>query len=143
MNLGRNFLFWLVVISIVAFLYSAFDQNNLGGAGYTKLAFSDFLNKIDEGNIKDVTIQGNNIDGHFNDGNRFNTYTPFYPELIERLKQGGVRIDAVPLDSKMNSLLGILISWFPLLLLLGVWIYFMKGMQGGGRGAMGVGKSRA
>ncbi len=142
MNLGRVFLFWLAVIFAVAFLYGSFNDNSFSNAGHTKLPFSEFLNKIDEGSVKDVTIQGNSIEGHFNDGNRFYTYAPYYPDLIERLKQGGAKIEAVPLDSKMNSFLGILISWFPVLLLIGVWVYFMRNMQGGGK-ALGFGKSRA
>ncbi len=141
-NIGRNLLFWLVIIMSLVMLYNLFGDSNIANNGYTKIAFSEFLNKIDEGTVRDVTLQGNNVEGHFNDGNKFATYMPNYPDLVERLKQNGVRIDAMPLDSKMNSLMGILISWFPLLLLVGVWVYFMRNMQGGGK-AMGFGKSRA
>ncbi len=138
----RNLLFWAVLIISVTLLYSSFDDGSLGGNNYTKLSFSEFLNKIDDGSIRDVTMQGNNLNGHLNNGTKFATYTPYYPELVERLKQAGVRIEAVPLDSKMNSIVGILASWFPLILLIGVWIYFMRNMGGGGK-AMGFGKSRA
>lgn len=141
MNL-KNLIFWLVLIATVTVLYSSFDDGGLGSSNYTKLSFSEFLNKIDEGSIRDVTIQGNNLSGHLNNGASFATYAPYYPELVERLKQAGIRIDAMPLDTKMNSLVGILASWFPLILLIGVWIYFMRGMGGGGK-AMGFGKSRA
>jgi cell division protease FtsH len=141
-NIGRNLLFWVVIIMSVVMLYNLFGDSNITNNGYTKVAFSEFLNKIDEGSVRDVTLQGNNVEGHFNDGNKFATYMPNYPDLVERLKQNGVRIDAMPLDSKMNSFMAILISWFPLLLLVGVWVYFMKNMQGGGK-AMGFGKSRA
>ena len=141
-NISRNLLFWVVVILSLTFLYNSFGDNNLSNSGYVKLPFSEFLNKIDEGAVRDVVLQGNNAEGHLNDGKKFACYMPYYPELVERLKQNGVRIDAMPLDSKMNSLLGVLVSWFPLLLLVGVWVYFMRNMQGGGK-AMGFGKSRA
>ena len=141
-NVGRGLLFWLAIILSVVMLYNLFGDSSITSNGDTKIAFSEFLNKIDEGTVRDVTLQGNNVEGHFNDGNKFATYMPNYPDLVERLKQNGVRIDAMPLDSKMNSLMGVLISWFPLLLLVGVWVYFMRNMQGGGK-AMGFGKSRA
>ena len=138
----RNLFFWVILIASITFLYSGFENSGVGSSGYTKLSFSEFLNKIDDGSIKDVTLQGNNIDGHLNSGVKFATYAPYYPDLVERLKQAGVRIDVIPLDSKMNSLVSVLASWFPLLLLIGVWIYFMRNMGGGGK-AMGFGKSKA
>lgn len=140
-NIGRNFLFWVAAIMLLVVVYDVVSGDGLGAAS-SKVSFSEFLNKVDEGTVRDVTIQGNNVEGHFNDGKQFATYMPNYPDLVDRLKQNGVRIDAIPLDSKMNSLIGILLSWFPLLLLVGVWIYFMKNMQGGGK-AMGFGKSKA
>ena len=138
----RNLFFWALVILASVLFFSNFDNNSFGSGNSTKLSFSEFLAKIDEGAVKDVTLQGNNAEGHFSDGNKFSTYMPYYPELIERLKHAGIKIEAVPLDSKMNSFVAILASWFPLLLLIGVWIYFMRGMGGGGK-AMGFGKSRA
>ena len=141
-NLGRNLLFWLALMAMLIILFDTFGGSSVSNNGYIKIPFSEFLSKIDEGSVRDVTLQGNNAEGHFNDGNKFSTYMPSYPDLVERLKQNNVRIDAMPLDSKMNSLFGILISWFPLLLLVGVWIYFMRNMQGGGK-AMGFGKSKA
>lgn len=140
-NFGRNILFWLALILVLVLLYDSFGNNTSTG-NYTQLAFSDFLNKIDDGTIRDVTIQGHNIDGHLNDGRKFTTYSPNYPDLVERLRQAGIKIEAVPLDSKMNSILGVLISWFPGLLIVGVWIYLLRNMQGGGK-AMGIGRSRA
>lgn len=140
-NIGRNLLFWVAAIMLLVVVYDSISGDGLGAAS-SKVSFSEFLNKVDEGAVRDVTLQGNNVEGHFNDGKQFATYMPNYPDLVERLKQNGVRIDAVPLDSKMNSFMGILLSWFPLLLLVGVWIYFMKNMQGGGK-AMGFGKSKA
>jgi cell division protease FtsH len=90
-----------------------------------------------------VTIQGNTINGHFTDSRAFSTYAPNDPSLVTKLVDKGVRISAAPVDDNVPSLFGVLISWFPMLLLIGVWIFFMRQMQGGGGRAMGFGKSRA
>merc|ERR1712127_713394 len=76
-------------------------------------------------------------------GNSFSTYSPNYPNLIEKLSNKNVSISAAPLEDKMPSLFGVLLSWFPMLLLIAVWIFFMRQMQGGKGGAMGFGKSKA
>ena len=107
------------------------------------LAFSSFLNEVDAGRVVEVQIQGNNISGVLADGKTFTTYSPNYPELVDKLSENGVSIAATPLEDKMPSLLGILLSWFPMLLLIGVWIFFMRQMQGGKGGAMGFGRSKA
>ena len=88
-------------------------------------------------------IKGNNIDGVLSDGTVFSTYAPNDPNLVEKLTSKGVSITASPQEDKMPSLLGVLLSWFPMLLLIGVWIFFMRQMQGGKGGAMGFGKSKA
>ena len=90
-----------------------------------------------------VEIQGNNISGVLSDGSSFTTYSPNYPNLVEKLSAKGVNITASPIEDKMPSLLGILLSWFPMLLLIGVWIFFMRQMQAGGGKAMSFGKSKA
>src|SRR5690606_4902534 len=102
-----------------------------------------FLSAVDSGDVRDVTIQGSNISGHYRDGRGFATYAPDDPGLVQRLNKQGVRISAVPADDNTPTLWGILISWFPMLLLIGVWIFFMRQMQSGGGKAMGFGKSRA
>ena len=76
-------------------------------------------------------------------GEMFNTYAPDDPNLIQKLSDKGVSISASPLEEKMPSLFGVLLSWFPMLLLIAVWIFFMRQMQGGKGGAMGFGKSKA
>tara|TARA_Y100001970_G_scaffold165821_1_gene202757 strand:- start:3684 stop:5525 length:1842 start_codon:yes stop_codon:yes gene_type:complete len=108
-----------------------------------KLPFSNFLNEVDAGRVVEVKIQGNNISGVLADGKNFRTYSPNYPELVEKLSSKNVSIIATPTEDKMPSLLGILLSWFPMLLLIGVWIFFMRQMQGGKGGAMGFGRSKA
>ena len=84
-----------------------------------------------------------NIKGVMSNGEIFNTYAPDDPNLIQKLSDKGVSISASPLEEKMPSLFGVLLSWFPMLLLIAVWIFFMRQMQGGKGGAMGFGKSKA
>ena len=109
----------------------------------SNLIFSEFLSEVDNGRVVRVEIQGNNIKGVLANGNEFITYSPNDPNLIQRLTDRGVSISAAPLDEKMPSLFGVLLSWFPMLLLIAVWIFFMRQMQGGRGGAMGFGRSKA
>ncbi len=78
-----------------------------------QISFSEFLAAVDEGQVADVTIQGKNIEGHYQSNAPFQTYSADYPNLIERLERQGVRINVVPVDNSMNSFFGILLSWFP------------------------------
>ena len=87
--------------------------------------FFKFFNEVDAGRVVEVKIQGNNISGVLADGKTFKTYSPNYPELVDKLSSNGVSINASPQEDKMPSLLGILLSWFPMLLLIGVWIFFL------------------
>src|SRR5690606_10536789 len=118
-------------------------QGSSGRGPQSDVAFSDFLGHVDAGRISDVKIQGNQISGHYSDGRSFTTYAPDNAPIVERLSNSGVRITAAPSDDNVPSLFGILISWFPMLLLIGVWIFFMRQMQSGGGRAMGFGKSKA
>ncbi len=120
-----------------------FQDPNKINTDQSSLAFSNFLNEVDAGRVVEVQIQGNNISGVLSDGKKFKTYSPNYPELVDKLSSKGVSIVAAPKEDKMPSLLGILLSWFPMLLLIGVWIFFMRQMQGGKGGAMGFGRSKA
>ncbi|WP_028466886.1 MULTISPECIES: ATP-dependent zinc metalloprotease FtsH [Nisaea] len=141
-NFGKNLALWIIVGVLLVALFNLFQSSNKPG-GYPNFAFSDFLSSVESGRVTDVVIQGNTIKGHFSDGRTFATYAPNDPGLVDRLKEGGVRIAAAPPEEGMSGLLGILISWFPMLLFIGVWIFFMRQMQGGGGKAMGFGKSRA
>ena len=133
---------WGVIVLLVAGLFQLF-QNPKNSTASDKMPFSEFLKNIDDGRVVQVEIRGNNIEGILSDGTVFNTYTPNDPNLVEKLTSKGVSITATQLEDKMPSLLGILLSWFPMLLLIGVWIFFMRQMQGGRGGAMGFGKSKA
>jgi cell division protease FtsH len=120
-----------------------FQNQDKIGLSKTKLSFSKFLSAVELDKVLEVEIKGSNITGVLSDGSTFITYSPNYPNLVEKLTNKGVSIVAAPLEDKMPSLLGVLLSWFPMLLLIGVWIFFMRQMQGGKGGAMGFGKSKA
>jgi cell division protease FtsH len=107
------------------------------------MPFSTFLTEVDKGNVASVDIRGSEISGTFRDGKGFKTYSPNYPNLVEKLTAKGVSITAGPREEKGPSLWGVILSWFPMLLLIGVWIFFMRQMQGGKGGAMGFGRSKA
>ncbi|MFQ5984421.1 MAG: ATP-dependent zinc metalloprotease FtsH [Alphaproteobacteria bacterium] len=139
---GKNLALWVIIALLLIALFNLF-QGPGGGGARSKLAFSDFLAQVEQGQVADVTIQGNSITGHYADGRAFGTYAPNDPNLVERLTSRGVRISAAPTDSNTPSLFGILVSWFPMLLLIGVWVFFMRQMQSGGGKAMGFGRSRA
>ena len=141
MNL-RNIVLWLFIALIVFGLFNLFS-NTSGDRNTVDLTYSQFLDEVEAGSIKDVIIRGNNINGAFEDGRSFKTYAANDPTLVDRLNDRGVNISAAPLDDGYPSLLGVLISWFPMLLLIGVWIFFMRQMQGGRGGAIGFGRSKA
>ena len=82
-----------------------------------QIAFSKFLEEVDTGRVVQVTIQGNNINGTLSDGSKFKTYSPNYPDLVAKLSERNVSINASPVEDKMPSLLGVLLSWFPMLLI--------------------------
>ncbi len=142
MNFSRNMALWIVIALLVFALFNLFQGTSQRGS-QTSLAFSDFLTAVESGEIRDVTIQGPGISGHYRDGRNFSTYAPNDPNLVPTLTKHGVRISALPYDNDTPTLFSILISWFPMLLLIGVWIFFMRQMQSGGGKAMGFGKSRA
>lgn len=141
MNL-KNLTMWGIIVLLVLGLFNLF-QNPSTMSGSKDLPFSTFMSEIDKGNITSVDIRGNEIQGTFANGTKFRTYSPNYPNLVEKLNGKGVSITAGPVEDKMPSLFGVLLSWFPMILLIGVWIFFMRQMQGGKGGAMGFGKSKA
>ena len=141
MNL-RNLMMWGVIVLLVLGLYNLF-QNPGSITGKTEMPFSTFLTEVDKGNVASVDIRGSEISGTFRDGKGFKTYSPNYPNLVEKLTAKGVSITAGPREEKGPSLWGVILSWFPMLLLIGVWIFFMRQMQGGKGGAMGFGRSKA
>jgi cell division protease FtsH len=134
----KNLALWLVISLIMIMVFNVFNSPKVG---QNNIIFSDFIELINNGQIQEVTIQGHDISGQYG-ANAFKTYAPDDPNLIELLRSKGVKISAKPEnDSPIWQTL--IISWFPMLLLIGVWIFFMRQMQGGGGKAMSFGKSRA
>ena len=139
----KNLAMWGIIVLLSVGLFNMFQNPAKMEMSNSKVSFSTFMSEVDSGRVVEVEIQGNNITGSLSDGSKFTTYSPNYPNLVEKLNEKGVSIIASPVEDKMPSLLGILLSWFPMLLLIGVWVFFMRQMQGGKGGAMGFGKSKA
>jgi len=134
----KNLALWMVIGLIVILLFQLFQQNQ---APRGEIVFSDFLKKVETGEVREVTLKGNNVSGRLSDGSSFRTYTADYPDLVKSLKDRGVKIDVKPADT--NSWLAVVLQWVPMLLFIGVWIFFMRQMQGGGAKALSFGKARA
>ena len=139
----KNLAMWAIIVLLTIGLYNMFKNPQGSFTQKNNIIFSEFLSEVENGRVVQVEIQGNNVNGVFSNGQKFSTYVPNDPNLIEKLSERGVSISASPLEEKMPSLLGILLSWFPMLLLIAVWIFFMRQMQGGKGGAMGFGRSKA
>jgi cell division protease FtsH len=141
-NFGRNLALWVIIALLLVVLFNLFQPGTTRTAAQ-QMAYSDFVGDVNAGRVRDVVIQGRTVSGQLSDGRNFQTYTPEDPSLVSRLTDKGVRVIAKPEDSDVNPLLHYLLSWFPMLLLIGVWVFFMRQMQSGGGRAMGFGKSRA
>ena len=136
----KNLALWLVIGIVLIALFNMFNQPL---NPQSEVVFSDFMDKVEQGQITEVVISGDNISGKYMDGNAFQTTAPPKdPDLIKSLRQKNVRIVVVP-PEQTTWYMSILISWFPMLLLLGIWIFFMRQMQSGGGKAMSFGKSKA
>ncbi len=141
MNFSRNAALWIIIVLLLFALFNLFQGTAQRGPEQ-QVAFSDFMDQVEGGQVSNVTIQGQEVRGQYTDGRQFKTHAPEDPGLVQSLRENDVRISAEPQEG-LNPLLSILISWFPMLLLIGVWIFFMRQMQGGGGKAMGFGKSKA
>jgi cell division protease FtsH len=137
--LQKNIALWLVISLVFVMVYHLFNQPK---TAQTEIIYSDFLSYVDKSQVAEVTIQGENISGRLTSGTLFKTYAPKDAGVILLLKDKGVRISAKPADDS-PWYMTLLVSWLPMLLLVGVWIFFMRQMQGGGGKAMAFGKSRA
>jgi cell division protease FtsH len=135
----KNMALWLVIALVMVLLFNLFNQPK---TSRQKVLFSEFRLAVDRGEVREVTIQGNNIYGKFGDGREFKTYTINDPDLVKDLMAKRVTIDVRP-DEQSSWWMQLIISWFPMLLLIGVWIFFMRQVQIGGGKAMSFGKSRA
>ncbi len=141
MNIGRNALLWVLVGLLVLMLFNIFQGSTSRGP-QSQLSFSQFLDRVDNGQVRDVQIQGQTVLGATTDGQTFQTYVPNDYDLTQHLIDRGVAVQVVP-PEEPNVFLSLLGSFGPMILLIFVWIYFMRQMQSGGGKAMGFGKSRA
>ena len=139
-NLFKNLAIWLV-IGVV--LMTVFNQFNSRQSAQNTMEYSQFLDEVKAGRIAKVSIQGRTLDATTSDGRKITSYAPNDLWLVSDLLKNNVKVVAKP-EEEQSLLLSILINWFPMLLLIGVWVFFMRQMQGGGRGgAFSFGKSRA
>ncbi len=139
-NFPKNFLVWGLIVLAMVTLFNLFNEPQ--GQSQQSMPYSEFLASVDRGEVRDVNIQQRNITGRTQSGAVFKTYAPEDPGLVEHLLNKNVTIKAEP-PEQQSFLMSILLSWFPMLLLIGVWIFFMRQMQGGGGKAMNFGRSRA
>ena len=137
----RNFAVWVIIAMLLFALFNLFQQPG-GSTRADSLTYSEFIAKVEAGAVRDVTIAGDQITGKLNDGKPFETVAPNDPNLVTTLSEKGVNISAQPSNSE-GAFPGMLLSWFPILLMIAVWIFFMRQMQAGSGKAMGFGKSKA
>ena len=141
--MAKNLILWVVIALVLMSVFNNFGPRR---SGTEQLEYSRFISDVKAGRVQKVVIEGRTIQGVLQTGERFTTYTPETDNkaLVGDLLENGVVIDARP-PEQQSLLMQIFISWFPMLLLIGVWIFFMRQMQGGagGRGALSFGKSRA
>lgn len=137
----NNFVVWLAIIGILLVIYNVVGDITLTSK---RLIFSDFLSQVESNTVKSVVIKGDMIEGRYETGEDFVVLIPrYYPNLMEDMKNKGVSIEIAPTETSMGNLMALLSSWFPVILLMAVWIYFMRNMQSGGGKALGFGRSKA
>ena len=141
-NMTRNIVLWVIIGVVMLSLFNMFQPGTSSRSA--SIPFSDFVAQVESGDMREVTIEGKNLRGVTNNNIPISSYMPDDSNIIDTLQANNVRIVARPDTSNSPGLFSLLLSWFPMLLFIGVWIFFMRQMQGGGRnGAMGFGKSRA
>jgi cell division protease FtsH len=141
-NFGRNIALWIIIALLLLTLFNLFQPQSPSNT--TSLAYSEFLDRVEAGQIGEVTIEGDYVTGHFSGtGQEFTTYLPDDPALVQRLREHSVVINAQPDHEGVSPIYGILLNWLPMILIIAVWIFFMRQMQGSSGKAMGFGKSRA
>jgi len=142
MKVNKNFLIWALVF-LGIFIITSIGESDKGSSLHEKLAFSDFMNEAENKRVAEVTVSGPEVRGKMVDGTSFYTYTPYDPSMIETLRKNGVKVNAKPVDTSSSTFWGVVVSWFPMLLLIGVWIFFMRQANSGNNKALSFGKSRA
>jgi cell division protease FtsH len=141
-NMFKSIAIWLVVALVLMTVFNQFNSRQQQ-ATPSQLDYSQFLEEVKQGHITKVTIEGRTLKATTADGNRITSYAPSDLWMVSDLLKNGVKIEAKP-EEEPSFLMNIFVSWFPMILLIGVWIFFMRQMQGGGKGgAFSFGKSRA
>jgi cell division protease FtsH len=135
----KNLALWIVIGLFMILLFNLFSVTNR--ASETEMIFSDFMAKLEKGEVSEVTIKENDIHGVLKDGSKFKTYTVNYPDLVKTLRDKNVKITAKPVET--SAWYAFLVSWAPIILFVALWIFFMRQMQMGGNKALSFGKSRA
>ncbi|MDE0032724.1 MAG: ATP-dependent zinc metalloprotease FtsH [Deltaproteobacteria bacterium] len=135
----KNLALWLVLGLMFLLLFNVFTRQQ---GREPEIIFSDFWSAVERGDVQEVTIQGQHVHGKYQSGERFRTFSPSDPDMVKTLREKNIRIAAKPEDDSPWYFV-LLVNWFPMLLLIGVWIFFMRQMQAGGGKAMSFGKSRA
>ncbi|MBW1742732.1 MAG: ATP-dependent zinc metalloprotease FtsH [Deltaproteobacteria bacterium] len=135
----KNLALWLVISLMMILLFNLFNQSRIQDS---EISYTEFMARVEKGNVAGVVIQGKEISGTQVDGARFKTFAPDDADLINILRNRGVTIKAKP-PTESPWYMNILVSWFPMILLIGVWIFFMRQMQSGGGKALSFGKSKA
>ena len=143
MKIGKSLIFWLAAIVLLTAIANMTGQGTPARSAGSELPFSEFMNQAENNRIAEVTVSGPDVYGTYTDGGKFFTYTPYDPTMIETLRKNNVVVNAKPEDTSANTFWGIVISWFPMILLIGVWIFFMRQANAGNSKAMSFGKSRA
>lgn len=142
MKFGKNAIFWLLAFVILTLIMGYFEQNRIN-MQYDVLPFSEFMKEVDNKKISNVVISGAEIYGETIDGRKFNTYAPQSPNMVDSLLENGVKIEAKPEENPEGSLWALIVSWLPMIVLIGIWIYFLRQASSGNNKAMSFGKSRA
>ncbi|HOP39851.1 MAG TPA: ATP-dependent metallopeptidase FtsH/Yme1/Tma family protein, partial [Geobacteraceae bacterium] len=135
----KNLALWLVIVLMMILVFNLFNRSQ---TGQEKANYTQFIAALDAGRVASVTLRGNEIVGKYTNGKEFRTYKPEDPQLTQKLLERKIPVTAEPAEDKVPWF-SMLLSWFPLILLIAVWIFFMRQMQSGGGKAMAFGKSRA
>ncbi len=136
---SKHIALWLVLALVFVVIFSVFNKQY---RREPEIIFSEFMGGVERGDVREVVIQGHHIQGKYKNGEQFRTFEPDDPELVKSLRDKDVKIAAKPEDESPWYMV-LLLNWLPMLLLVGVWIFFMRQMQVGGGKAMSFGKSRA
>lgn len=139
-NIVKQIAIWVIIAIILMTVFNQFSNKN---GSDNQIVYSQFINEVKQGQVAKVTIEGRVLRGETNDGKKFNSYAPYDPGMMGDLLKNNVKVEAKP-EQEQSLLMSLLINWGPMLLLIAVWIFFMRQMQGGGKGgAFSFGKSKA